>query len=429
MMPFARSAPALALTLIAVAAAGWPAAGAAQELTAIVGAEIRPVSGPRLERGTVLVSGELIRAVGTDVALPEGTRIIDADGRIVTPGLIAADTQIGLLEIGLEPMSNDAQVDVDHPIRAAARADDAFDLASSLVGVARRHGVTTVVSGPSGGLVSGRSGWFDLLDPTDPGASAASSGLAALHVHLGEAGAAAYGGSRALAVARLRGFLEDVQTFRTGRAAFRRRELHELSASRIDLEAAIPAVERKLPVVIEVHRAADIRAVVELVEEYRLEAVLLGVAEGWLEADLLAREEIPVIVDPTNNLPFAFESRNARADNAALMARAGVKVILTARSSHNAGNLRFAVGNAVRAGFPSDLALRAATLSVAEAFGRAKTVGSLEPGRVANLVIWTGDPFEPSSYAERVLVRGREQPTESRQTRLARRYIERLGLR
>jgi imidazolonepropionase-like amidohydrolase len=229
-------------------------------------------------------------------------------------------------------------------------------------------------------------------------------------------------------MARLRAFIEDARIFRARRADFRENDLYRLSAGRLDLEAAEPALLRRTPVVIEAHRASDIRAAVRLAEEARLDLVLLGASEGWRVAELLAQEAVPVIVDPMANLPFRFESRNARSDNPALLARAGVKVILTSRSSHNAGNLRYAVGNAVRAGFPATLALRSATLSVAEAFGQEDEVGSLQAGRRANVVVWTGDPFETRTHAARVFVRGREQPTVSRQTRLARRYIERLGL-
>lgn len=419
----------LGLLALTVGATGLatPARSAPGDV-ALVGARVLPVSKPPLERGTVLIRDGRIAAVGVDVAVPEDAQIIDVGGRVVTPGLIAADTHIGLVEIGLEPRSNDARPKVDHPIRAAARADRAFDIASTLVGVTRRQGVTSVVSAPAGGLVSGRAGFFDLLDAQDPAAPTSFDGLVSLHVRLGEAGAAAVGASRLSAMRRFEEFLDDVRTFRSSEALYRRRGLYPMSAGRLDLAAAVPALQGRLPVVVEVHRAADIRAVVAVANEYRIDLVLLGAAEGWLVADLLAAEKVPVIVDPFANLPSRFEARGARADNAALLARAGVSVILAARSSHNAGNLRFAAGNAVRAGFPPALALEAVTLTPAQVFGHADRLGSLERGKRANVVVWTGDPFEPASWAERIFVRGREQPSESRQSRLARRYAARLGL-
>ena len=403
-------------------------APAAAEPIALVGAQIRPATGPDLSRGTILLEGERIVAVGPDVAVPEGARVVDVTGRVVTPGLVAADTQVGLLEVGLEPSSNDSQPSLEDPIRAAVRADDAFDLRSTLVGVARRQGVTSVVSAPGGGLVSGRAGWFDLLDADDPDAARALEDVVSLHVRLGEAGALAVAGSRAAALSRLREYLDDVQSYRLGKAAFRRRGLYPLSAGRLDLEAGIPAVQGRMPVVIEVHRASDIRAALRVAETQKLRPVLLGASEGWLVAGELAAARVPVIVDPMENLPGRFEARNARSDNAALLARAGVPVILAVRSSHRAGNLRFGVGNAIRAGFPEAIALRSVTALPAETFGLGRTLGKLEPGARANLVVWTGDPFEPRSHAEAVYVRGRPQPVASRQTRLARRYLEQLEL-
>ncbi|MEO1227279.1 MAG: amidohydrolase family protein [Myxococcota bacterium] len=395
---------------------------------ALVGARVVPVSQPPIEKGTVLIRDGRIAELGVDVAVPGDARTIDVSGRIITPGLIAADTQLGLLEVGLEPQSNDARPEVDHPIRAAVRADRAFDLDSTLVGVARRHGVTSVISAPEGGLVSGRAGFFDLLDGRDPAAPTSFEGLVALCVRLGEKGAAAVGGSRLSAMHRFEEFLDDVRTYRTSEALYRRRGLYSMSAGRLDLAAAVPVLQGRMPAVIEVHRAADVRAVVQLANEYRLDLVLLGASEGWMVADFLAEEKIPVVVDPFANLPSSFERRNARADNGALLARAGVPVVLAARSNHNAGNLRFAAGNAVRAGFPAELALEAITLTPARVFGFDDRMGSLERGKRANLVVWTGDPFEPGSWAERVFVRGREQPLDSRQTRLARRYAAKLGL-
>lgn len=396
--------------------------------TAIVGAEIHTGAGPVLRTGTVLFDGGKITAVGPDVAVPDGTTRIDGRGKIVTPGFVAADTQVGLAEIDLEGSSNDAFPATAHPIRAAARADDAYDPRSTLIPVARRHGVTSVISAPGGGLISGRGGWFDLLDPSDPGAAEPMRALAGLYVRLGEHGAAAAGRSRTLAASRVRAYFEDVDVFRGSQRSFERGERHPLSAGRADLAAGMDAASGRLPVVFEVHRASDIRVVLRLAKAQRLKAILLGASEGWLVAGEIAEAKVPVIVDPLANLPHRFEARNARADNAALLARAGVEVILTRRSSHNAGNLRFAVGNAIRVGFPRELAVASVTSVPASAFGVDREVGRLEKGSAANLVLWSGDPFEPEHHAERVWVQGRPQTTASRQTRLAERHARRMGL-
>ncbi|MBX2810426.1 MAG: amidohydrolase family protein [Myxococcales bacterium] len=406
------------------------ALAAAPTTVAIVGGEVHPVSESVINNGTVLIRGERIVAVGANISIPSDAIVIPAHGRVVTPGLIAADTSLGLMEIEAEPSSNDATVAVPYPIRAALRADDAFDIASALVGVARRHGVTSVISAPQGGLISGRGGFFDLQDATDFDLGDPFRGLAGLYLRLGESGALAVGHSRLAAIGALRQFLADVRTYsREKKGALSSHGPYRLYAGQNDLVATKPVLDRKLPLVVEVHRASDIRRVLRFLRAERLRGVLLGASEGWLVAKEIAQAKIPVVVDPQANLPSRFETREARSDNPALMARAGVEVIVTARSSHNAGNLRFSLGNAVRFGLGPKQALRSATLSVANAFGQAAQLGSLSVGKVANVVVWTGDPFEPSSYAEHVLIRGRVQPVDSRQTRLANRYINKLGLR
>jgi len=354
--------------------------------------------------------------------------VVSCDGNPLTPGLIDADTQIGLVEIGLEPASNDAVPMVREPVRAALDPRNAIDPRSSLVAVARRHGVTSVVTAPVGGVVEGRAAWFDLLDPHSIHAGDAVIGPVAMAVNLGQAAGEFAGQSRLVAHAVFEAYLDDADAYRRNRTAFFRRGLYPMSVSRLDLEAAIPVLRGRMPVVVEVHRAADIRATLAVAEAYDLDLVLLGVSEGWLVADELARRGVPVIVDATSNLPFQLEGRHNRGDNAARMARAGVRVALSTRSSHNAGNLRFHLGNAVRTGMPPEVALRAATVVPADAFGRDDR-GRLEVGAQATLVVWSGDPFEPRTSAEVVVIRGERQPTASRQSRLAERYIDRLGLR
>lgn len=395
---------------------------------ALVGGDVHTVSGAMLPGATVLIRGEKILLVGPDVPVPKGARTIDCKGMIVTPGLIESDSSLGLVEIDLVEETVDAYPRLGDPVRAAVRAADAVDMRSTLIGVARRHGVTSAVSAPGGGLISGRSAWIDLLDPRSTAFSAAVQRDVAMTASLGELGAGASGGSRAVAVARLREALDDARTYQRSKAAFGRRALYELSISRLDAEALQAVLTRQMPLVVRVSRASDIRTVLRTAKEERISVVLLGAEEGWLVADEIARAKVPVILDAFENLPHRFESRHARADNAALLAAAGVKVAVATRSSHNASMLRFALGNAVRAGLPAKLALRAATLTPAEIFGKGGSHGSLDRGKVANVVVWTGDPFQPKSHAAHVIVRGEVQPTASRQTALAEKHARRLGL-
>lgn len=405
------------------------AAPASAADVAIVGGDVYTVSGAMIPAATIIVRGERIVQIGKDIPIPEGARVIDAKGKPVTPGFIESNTQLGQVEVELEASTVDFAPRLPYPIRAGVRASDALDLRSTLIGVARRHGVTNAISAPSGGIIAGRSAFIDLVGPQSRRLDVAVQDAAAIHGTVGEYGAAAYAGSRAAVFARLREALDDARTYRRSKTAFNRRALYELSSSRLDLEALGDVVTGRIPLVLHASRAADLRAIIDLAKAERIKVAIVGAEEAWLVADDLAAARIPVIVNPFANIPQRFDSRYARADNAALLARAGVKVAITTNQSHNAGNLRFYLGNAVRAGLVREVALRAATLTPAEIFGVERSYGSLDRGKMANLVVWTGDPFEPSSYAETVIVRGEVQPTTNRQTALAQRYIQRLGLR
>jgi imidazolonepropionase-like amidohydrolase len=395
---------------------------------ALVGGEIHPVSGPVIAEGNVIFRDETIAQVGAKVAVPPGAQVIDCHGRVITPGLIEAFSQLGLVEIWAVEETNDADMAVPDPIRAAARMDDAVDLRSDLIAVARRHGVTSAVAAPTGGLISGRGAWLDLVDKTSPVWLRPVTGPVAMFATLGEQGAAAAGGSRALAMMRLREVLDDARMFKKNGAAFDKNALRKLSASRLDLRALDDVLTKKLPLVVRVQRASDILAALRFQEEQQIRVALIDVDEGWVVADAIALANVPVIVNPDDMLPSSLERRAARPDNAALLAKAGVKVVITTESSHNAGNLRFMLGNEVRVGMGHEDALRAGTLNAAELYGMERRYGSIEPGKLANVVVWTGDPFEPSSFAERVYIAGRSQSLETRQTHLRDKYKAKQGL-
>jgi imidazolonepropionase-like amidohydrolase len=175
------------------------------------------------------------------------------------------------------------------------------------------------------------------------------------------------------------------------------------------------------PLVVTARRASDIETALRLADEFKLRLVLSGASEAWMLKDELARRKIPVIVDPMENLPTRFESLHARSDQPAILSRAGVNVILSTFTGHQVRNLWQAAGNAVRFGMDHDAAIRAITEAPAAAFG-VPDRGKIEPGAVANLVVWSGDPLDTATRVEHVIVRGRELPLDSRQRRLLERY-------
>ena len=229
-------------------------------------------------------------------------------------------------------------------------------------------------------------------------------------------------GARARAFMRLRETLEDARLYRANRGPFIARKLRELSVSAADLEVVERALERDLKVVISVDRATDIRTVLRLVREHRLDAVLVGVREGWKLADEIARARIPVLVNPLDNLPDSFNTLYSRPDNAALLHAAGVRVAFTMRgASHFAARLRQAAGNAIRHGFPYEAAIAAVTSLPPAIFG-IEDAGRLRAGNLANLVIWNGDPFEVTSWPTHLFIRGQPVALRSRQSDLVDRY-------
>lgn len=402
----------------ALAIGAWAGPAAAQDV-AIVGGQVHTGSGEVIEGGTVLIRAGSVQAVGPDVTVPDGVPRFDARGKVVTPGLFDLGTQIGLVEVGLEAQTRDTGMEED-AVTAALDVLDGVNPHSTLIPVNRLGGITTVLSSPSGGLIAGRGAVLDLI-----GGSLGRMLVqprAAMVANYGSGAAEAAGGSRGAASLRLREVLEDARFWRENRAQFDRGAARPLSHSRLDLEALQPVLAGETPLVVQVDRASDILAVLRIARDYGLRLVVAGGAEAWMVADSLAAADVPVVLKPLTSLPSSFDRLGARFDNAAVLHEAGVRVALSTFDTHNARNLVHEAGNAVRYGLPWEVALRGVTLEPARALGLADRYGSLEPGRVGNVVVWSGDPFELSSRAEAVVIRGEVMPEDSRQRDLFERY-------
>jgi imidazolonepropionase-like amidohydrolase len=217
--------------------------------------------------------------------------------------------------------------------------------------------------------------------------------------------------------------LNDARELPRRRADVERGQSRPLAAPVPDLEALQPVLAGTLPLVLLADRQSDILAAVDLAAEYSLRLIIGGGAEAWRVADRLAAARVPVVLAPLTNIP-SYDALGARYDNAARLHQAGVRIafITAADATHNARLVKQDAGNAVSYGLPWDAALRAVTLTPAEIYGLGATYGSLEPGKVANVVVWSGDPFEFATAVEHVFIRGRAIPLASRQTELLERY-------
>lgn len=394
------------------------AAPAAAQTIAITGARVHPVSGPVIENGTVVIRDGRIVSVGSSVAIPDGARRIDAAGKWVTPGIFNAATTLGVSEIGALPGTYDASATGTRGVAAAFRPWEGFNPASPLLQVTRNDGITTVGIVPRGALIGGMGAVVSLGSGAIGDVSLRAP--AAMFGSL-DARGDGIGTSRDEVLRRLRTVLDDARLYPTRRASLERNASRDLAAPAEDLAALQAVLSRQLPLVLDAERATDVSAAVALGRQYNLRVAVNGATEGWKVAPELTGTF--VLVGALSNIPRDFSSLGARQDNAALLHRAGARVVISGGAdAFNARNVRYEAGVAVSFGLPWDAALRAVTLTPAELYGVAARVGSLDAGKDATLVIWSGDPFEPMTRAERVLVKGVEVQGPSRQDELMQRY-------
>ena len=235
-------------------------------------------------------------------------------------------------------------------------------------------------------------------------------------------------GARGELFAKLAGLIEDTRAYMANKLAYNAARFRTLPYRREDLEAMIPVATGKMPLVLSVDQANDIVAALTFAKEQKVRVVIYGGSEAWMVADKLAAAKTSVMVGAMNNIPRDFTSLGSRQDNAALLRKAGVNVVIIGNagggdeSGFNIRNVRFEAGNAIGYGMKWDDALRAVTLGPAELFGVSDKIGALKVGNEGNVVVWDGDPFEFATRAEHVIIRGVEYNTKSRKDLLTERY-------
>ena len=392
---------------------------------AITGGKVYPVSGPVIENGTVVITNGKISAVGANVPIPAGAQRIDATGKIVTPGFVNSSTQLGVQEIAAVSNTQDASARGRDNIAAAFTVWEGLNPNSVLLAPARKEGITSFVIIPTGGLVAGQAALVDVVPGTTTDMIIRAP--VAMVAEIGDPQSAGLG-SRGELIVKLRELLEDTKYFQAHRDAFDRAQTRPFSASRLDLQAMIPVVEGRLPLLVTVDRESDIDASIRMARDYNIKLIIGGGAEAWMMADKLAAARVPVLTGAMNNIPAGFAALGQRQENPGLLRKAGVGVALIGNAgggdeeAFNVRNLKQEAGNAVSYGMTWDDALRSVTLAPAEFFGAADRVGSLQPGREGNVVVWSGDPFEFTTRVEHVFVRGREYNEKTRQDLLIERY-------
>lgn len=395
----------------------------AADCTVIAGGRLHLPTGVQ-EGGVLILDGSAIAYAGGprgDVAI-SGTSAtwgarrcsaVDATGKEVTAGLIEASSEMGLVEVGAESATVNADGGGPSAIRAALRVADAYDPRASAIAVSRTGGITAAVVSPRGGLVSGQAAWAELAGDTQ--AEAVINPSIAMIASLGATP------SRAEDLLQLRQLLDEARLYAKLKGDWAAKQIAPLGVTQLDLAALQLVLDRTIPLVVAADRASDIEAVLRFGKEQQIRLVIAGGAEAWLDADALAAAKVPVILDPLVYGAGSFDQRYGRADNGALLDNAGVSVVIATFQTHNARTLRQVAGNAVRGGLDHEAAIRAITSGPAAAFGMTDH-GELTAGKVADVAVWTGDPLELSTNLSALWIGGRPQTLESRQTALFQKY-------
>ena len=411
----AKSAATLGAAVMALACIAPPAQ--AQDLL-VRGATVATASARgNVEDADVLVQGGIIRAVGRGLSAPAGVPVVEAKGRTLTPALFGGITEIGIEEVSGESSTVDSALKIgEQPLRPEFDVTLAYNPASVLIPVARLDGIgfTALGAATGGGFVAGQGGVVRFDGSADP------IGPRALFLRLGAAASELTGQSRAAQWMLLQQMVDEAR----GQVAADSPHALLTPAGRRTLARYLSGQGR---IVVEVDRAADIRQLLRWAAREKVKIAIAGGAEAWQLAPELAAAKVPVFVDALGNLPATFDQIGATLENAARLQRAGVPVAFAQRddASHNARKMRQLAGNAVANGLPWADGLAGLTRIPAEVLGVADQIGSIEPGKRADLVLWEGDPLDVAHYAEQVWLGGRAMPMRSRQTELRDRYLQR----
>lgn len=369
-----------------------------------------------IKQASILIKDGRIAAVGQNLPTPAGATIVDLSGKIISPGLIASDSLLGMVEISggsdaAETSSKMSSISAGYDVQYVINPD------SSAIPVARQGGITRAVVIPNAGNspYAGQAAILSLNDHRKAGLLPQIG--VAWELPIGKTG-------RGAAFVQLKAELADVRRYSKDKSAFHDGELSARDWSLADLDALEPVITGNKPFAVKADRASDIRALLQLAKQEKLKMILIGAAEGWTQAKDIAQAKVPVMLDPTDNLPGDFSALGASSDNAVKLHNAGVSLILRGGSSpHDAGKLRYIAGMAVANGLPYDIALKAVTINPARVWGFTD-FGSIAVGQSADLAIWSGDPFEPQSELIALYIEGQSQSLHSRQNQLEEKYIK-----
>lgn len=402
---------------------------------AITNATIVTVSGETIENGTLIIAGDKIHDLGQNVSIPAGMEVIDATGLFVYPGMIDCATGLGLYEVGAVAATVDAREMGTY--NAHIQASVAINAYTVHIPLTRVNGITAALVVPGGGVITGQSALINLNGWTP--AEMIVKAPAAIHVEFPrlprEDGRRRRGQQQetgAKGKERTEKQIgELIQVFHNAKRyadtwdAYKAAPKAPAPATDLMLEAMVPVIKGELPVIISVDVEKDIANAIEFVDSMKVKAIFAGVNQGWKVAPLLAKKKIPVIVGSVLRSPGSKDPYDANYANAAALHKAGVKLAFMTQSAPDVRSLPYHAGTAAAFGLPKEAALKALTINAAEILGAGDLMGSLEKGKLANVIITDGDPLEMRTNVKQVFIAGEKIPMTSKHVELYEKFRKR----
>lgn len=430
---------ALRRLLAAAAVAGVVTASpaSAQGTFVIRGGTVVPVTGPRIPNGTVVIQNGRITAVGAGVQAPAGATVIDATGQFVYPGLINAGTNMGLVEMGGVPGPVDTREIGD--FNPSLVTTSAVNVGSEHIGVTRANGITSVLTVAGGSVLSGLAGFINLAGYTNEEMIAKEKVALLLSWPSagggggrGRGGGGRFGGAANPAEQQAAYQNSIRQIYRWFADAKAYGEVRDRVTAggmppvgwhvNYRLDAMVPAVRGEMPVLVDANTVAQMRDVVKFMDSLKVKVIIHGAGEGWQYADTLAMKGIPVILDGVTGTPGNDDPYDLVFANPGVLQRAGVQLAFATGGASSARDLPYEVGLSIAFGLDAEEGLKAMTINPARMFGVDREYGSLEVGKVANVIVATGDPIDIRSLIKEVFVKGQRMAFDDRHTQLYEKY-------
>jgi imidazolonepropionase-like amidohydrolase len=414
------------------------AASGANETVALKGGKLLTITHGIIESGVVVMQNGRITAIGgAGTAIPAGAKVVDVTGMTVYPGLIDSESHLGLTEISADRMTND-ELEASDEIMPHMHVYDAFHAETALIPVTRINGITNAIVAPaSGDTLPGQDSFIQLA-----GASATEMlTVRDVAMPLNFTGqqrrnqsfeSAKFPFTRMGMATQLRQAFIDALDYEQKLATYERKKSSTDEKEKdkdkappkrdLKLEALLPYLHGKKPVVLAAEQANDLLTALELANDFHLKIILNHVTHSAALLDKIAATGLPVIVGPIYEQPKESERYDAVFSMPAQLAKRGVKIAFASYDAHQSRNLPYAAGYAVGFGLPAEEALKALTINPAQIWGVDKDLGSLEVGKLANIVVANGDPLDVKTDVKHVFIQGAEIPLVSKQTQLRDQY-------